>query len=105
MKFISKFDRNITLLYFFTIIAIVLTSYFSFKAVINSYNKNQHQAIIPLFSIINSEVLRPLNVAQFMATDPFLTDFIKNETLDKTKLLHYLQVLSKQYKMLTFVAH
>ncbi|MCO4799668.1 MAG: GGDEF domain-containing protein [Colwelliaceae bacterium] len=104
MKFISKFDRNISVLYILTIVVIVITSYFTFKEVINSYNKSQHQAIIPLFSIITSEVIRPLNVASFMANDPLLTDFIEQEKINKNELLHYLQRLAQRYNMLTFIA-
>lgn len=104
MKFIRKFDRYITLLYFTTIVVIVLTSYFTFKEVMNSYNKNQHQSIVPLFSIITTEIIRPLNVAYYMANDPLLTTFVEEQELDETGLVQYLQRLSSQYQMLTFIA-
>jgi diguanylate cyclase (GGDEF)-like protein len=104
MKFINKFNRNISALYFLTIFAIVITSYFTFKDVINSYNKSQHQAMVPLFSIVNSEVIRPLNVASFMANDLMLIEFIEEENLNRTKLLQYLERFSERYNMLTFVA-
>lgn len=104
MKFISKFDRYLTALYFITIIAIVAMSYFTFREAINSYNKNQHQSIVPLFSLATSEVIRPLNVANFMANDPLLIEFVEQEQLDKVSLLQYLQRFSTQYQMLTFIA-
>ncbi len=104
MKFIKKFDRYITLLYFNTIIVIVLTSYFTFKEVMSSYNKNQHQSIAPLFSIITSEIIRPLNVAYYMANDPLLVTFVEQQNIDQPRLLQYLQRLSNRYKMLTFIA-
>ena len=83
MKFISKFDRYLTALYFITIIAIVVMSYFTFREAINSYNKNQHQSIVPLFSLATSEVIRPLNVANFMVNDLLLIEFVEQEHLDK----------------------
>jgi diguanylate cyclase (GGDEF)-like protein len=104
MKFINKFNRSISALYFLTIFAIVITSYFTFKDVINSYNKSQHQAMVPLFSIVNSEIIRPLNVASFMANDLILIEFIEQENLNKAKLLQYLERYSQRYNMLTFVA-
>lgn len=104
MKFISKFDRYLTALYFITIIAIVAMSYFTFREAINSYNKNQHQSIVPLFSLATSEVIRPLNVANFMANDPLLIEFVEQENLDKESLLQYLKRFSTQYQMLTFIA-
>lgn len=104
MKFVRKFDRYLTTLYFFTIAVILATSYFTFKEVINSYNKSQHQSIIPLFSIVNSEIVRPLNVAFFMANDPLLNEFVEQDALDKNKLQSYLTRLSNSYQMLTFIA-
>jgi len=104
MKFISKFDRYITVLYFVTIITIVLTSYYTFKDVINQYNNSQHQSVVPIFSIVTSEVIRPLNVAYFMANDPLLIEFVEQPKIDKPKLLQYLQRLSHRYQMLTFIA-
>lgn len=104
MKFINKFNQSISALYFLTIFVVMVTSYFTFKDVINSYNKSQHQAMIPLFSIVNSEVIRPLNVASFMANDLMLIDFAEQDNIDKTKLLQYLQRFSQRYNMLTFVA-
>lgn len=104
MKFIRKFDHYITLLFFLTIFAVVAISYFTFKEVIDKYNKNQHQAVIPLFSIINSEIIRPLDTAYFMAHDSFIHDYIEQENIDQAVLFNYLKNLSQSYNMLTFIA-
>lgn len=104
MKFISKFDRYITALYLFTIAAVIFTAYFTFKEVINRYNQNQHKAIIPLFSIVNSEIVRPLNVAYFLANDPLLIDYVESETIDRVELLRYLKRLDNRYDLTTFIA-
>ncbi len=104
MKFISKFDRYITVFYFVTIITVVLTSYYTFKDVINTYNKNQYQAILPMFSIVSSELIRPLNVAYFMANDPLLIEFVERPDLSEASIIQYLQRLSNKYEMLTFIA-
>lgn len=104
MKFIQKFDRYITTLYLFTIIAIVFTAYFTFKEVLDSYNKSRYQSLLPLFTTVKTEIIRPINVAHFMAADPLLIDVIEQDTLDENKVLRYLKSYADSYKMLTFIA-
>ena len=104
MKFIHKFDRYVSVIFILSIILIMATSYFTFKEVITLHNKRQQEAIIPLFSLITSEVIRPLSVAKYMATDLYMLDYLQQDKIDKSKVLNYLQIISKQYKMLTFVA-
>jgi len=104
MKFIRTFDRYITALFFLTIIAIVFTSYFTLKEVLTKYNKNQHQAIVPLFSLINSEIIRPLDTAFLMANDTFIIEYIEQDKIVQEKIINYLSRLSIAYKMVTFIA-
>ncbi len=104
MKFMRKFERYLSALFLFTIITLLLTSYFTFKEVINSYNKNQYQSIIPLFSIVNTEIIRPLNTAFFIANDPLLIDLIDQEQVSKNRLLTYLRTMSIRHNVVTFLA-
>ena len=104
MQFIQRFDRYITLIFFLIIIAVVATSYLTFKQVIDKYNKNQRQAMIPLFSIINSEIIRPLDAAYFMANNSFILNYIEKDEIDDQILANYLDNLAKAYNMLTFIA-
>ena len=104
MKFVQTFDRYITIIFFFTIITIVLTSYFTFKEIINTHNKQQQRAIIPLFSLITNEIIHPLAIANFMANDQFIIDYAQQEKVDKKKVLQYLQRISKQHKTTSFLA-
>jgi len=104
MKFIRAFDRYITTLFFFTIIAIVFSSYFTLKEVITKYNINQHQAIVPLFSLINNEIIKPLDSAFFMANDTFIINYIEQDNIEQQVIVNYLTRPSNAYKMLTFIA-
>jgi len=104
MKFVQTFDRYITIIFFFTIVTIVLTSYFTFKEIINTHNKQQQQAIIPLFSLITNEIIHPLAIANFMANDQFIIDYAQQEEVNKTKILHYLQRISKRHQTASFIA-
>jgi len=104
MKFVRQFDRYISLLYVLTIISVVFTCYFTFKEVIDNYHKRHREALIPLFSMINSEIIRPLNIAHFMATDKFLVDYVDQENIEQSVLLGYLQRLTENYQMVGFVA-
>jgi len=90
MKFIRAFDRYITTLFFFTIIAIVFSSYFTLKEVITKYNINQHQAIVPLFSLINNEIIKPLDSAFFMANDTFIINYIEQDNIEQQVIVNYL---------------
>lgn len=105
MKVIKKFDRYISILFITTIIVISATSYFAFEKVIRSHIKHQQQATIPLFSLITSEVIRPLTISSFMATDQFLINFAQSPANSNEEVLsQYLEKLSNKYGMLTFVA-
>lgn len=105
MRLIKKFDRYITVLFITTIIAISATSYFTFEKIIRGHIKHQQAATIPLFSLITSEVIRPLSISSFMANDSFLIHYANTPELNNEQLLkNYLGKLSTKYNMLTFVA-
>ncbi|GHF83720.1 sensor domain-containing diguanylate cyclase [Thalassotalea marina] len=104
MKIVQKFDRYITTLYFFTIIAVVFTAYLTFKEVLDSYNKSRYQSLLPLFTTVKTEIIRPINVAHFMAADPLLIELVEKEQLDTNKVLRYLKSYADSYNMLTFIA-
>ncbi|MCJ8318534.1 MAG: sensor domain-containing diguanylate cyclase [Colwellia sp.] len=104
MKFINKFDRYITVIFFFTIITIVATSYFTFKEFFSLHSQRQQQAIIPLYSLITNEIVRPLTIAQFMANDKFLIDYAQQDKIETALLFDYISTLAKQFQLLSFVA-
>lgn len=104
MKFGNKFDRYIAVTFFVTIVTIILTSFLTFKEIINSHNEKQHAAITPLFSLVTSEILRPLSVANFMANNQLIIDYADRASIDKEYLISYLDRISKSYNMLSFIA-
>jgi diguanylate cyclase (GGDEF)-like protein len=104
MKFIKKFDHYITAIFVITIVVIIATSYFTFKEFFNVSNQKQQEVVMPLFSLINSEIIRPLTVSQYIANDPFLLDYIEQETIDKEVILNYLTSVSNQINTLSFIA-
>ncbi len=104
MKFGNKFDRYIAVTFFVTIITVILTSFLTFKEIINSHNKQQHSAIIPLFSLVTSEIIRPLSVASFMADNQFIIDYASGDKIEKEYLVNYLKRIATSYNMLAFIA-
>ena len=104
MKFGNKFDRYIAVIFFVTIITVVLASYLTLKNVVNNHNKQVQSAITPLFSLITSEILRPLNVANFMAHNQFIIDYANQEKIVDDYIISYLQKISKSYNMVAFIA-
>tara|TARA_R110000744_G_scaffold99790_3_gene192513 strand:+ start:17874 stop:19310 length:1437 start_codon:yes stop_codon:yes gene_type:complete len=104
MKFGNKFDRYIAVIFFVTIVTVILTSYFTLKDVINSHNKQVQSAITPLFSLVTSEILRPLNVANFMAKNQFIIDYAGQDEIDKDYVVSYLNKVAKSYNMIAFIA-
>lgn len=104
MKFGNKFDRYIAVMFFVTIVTVILTSYFTLKDVVNSHNKQLQSAITPLFSLVTSEILRPLNVANFMAHNQFIVDYAEQESIDKTYVIDYLKGVANSYNMVAFIA-
>ncbi|MDX2368942.1 MAG: sensor domain-containing diguanylate cyclase [Colwellia sp.] len=104
MKFIKKFDHYITAIFVITIVVIIATSYFTFKEFFNASHQKQQEVAMPLFSLINSEIIRPLTVSQYMATDPFLLDYIEQETIDREVIFNYITSVSNQFNTMSFIA-
>jgi diguanylate cyclase (GGDEF)-like protein len=104
MKFVKKFDNYITAVFVITIIVIIATSYFTFKEFFRASHQKQQEVVMPLFSLINSEIIRPLTVSQYMASDPFLRDYIEQDEIDKDIIFNYLTHVSTQFNTLSFVA-
>lgn len=104
MKFIKKFDHYITAIFVITIIVIIATSYFTFKEFFNASNQKQQEVVMPLFSLINSEIIRPLTVSQYMASDPFLLDYIKQEEIDNDVIFNYITSVSNKTNTMSFIA-
>jgi len=104
MQLGNKFERYIAVIFLVTIVTVILTSYFTLKDVINTHNKQIQSAVTPLFSLVTSEILRPLNVANFMAKNKFVVDYAEQEKIDEDFLISYLKEISKSYNMLAFIA-
>ena len=83
---------------------VILTSYFTLKDVINSHNKQLQNAVTPLFSLVTSEILRPLNMANFMAHNQFIIDYVEQENIEKNYIVTYLNKIAKSYNMVAFIA-
>lgn len=104
MKFIKKFDHYISAIFIITIIVIIATSYFTFKEFFVSSHQKQQEAVMPLFSLITSEIIRPLTVSQYMASDPFLLDYIQQEHIKKDVIYNYLTSISSRFTTMSFMA-
>lgn len=104
MTAFAKFDRYITGIFFLTVVTLIATSYFAFKAVLGVHYKQQQEIMLPLYSLVTTEIVRPLIASHYMANDEFLIDHIEQDSVDKKKLLTYLKRLSDEYAMLTFIA-
>lgn len=104
MKFVKRFDQYITAIFIITIIVMIATSYFTFKEFFSASNQKQQEAVMPLFALINSEIIRPLTVSQYMANDPFMLNYIEQEEIDKQVLMNYLTAISNQSNAMSFIA-
>lgn len=104
MKFIKKFDHYITVVFAITIIATVATSYFTFKEVFLRSTQKQQEAIMPLFSLITSEIIKPMTISQYMANDLFLLNYIQQEEIDDTVIFNYITSVSNNFNALSFIA-
>ena len=104
MKLGNTFDRYIAVIFFVTIFTVILTSYFTLKDIINSHDKEIQSAVTPLFSLVTSEILRPLNVSNFMAKNQLIIDYAQQKEIENDYLISYLEKISKAYNMVAFIA-
>ena len=104
MKFIKNFDYYITAAFIITIIIIVATSFFTFREFFARSHQKQQAAIMPLFSLITSEIIRPITVSQYMASDPFLLDYIQQDEIDNDVVFNYISNISTKFNTSSFIA-
>lgn len=104
MKFIKKFDHYITAIFIITIIVTIAASYFTFKEFFSISHQKQQEVVMPLFSLIHSEIIRPITVSKYMASDPFIKNYIEQDKVDKKVLLNYLTSVATQAKTSSFIA-
>jgi len=104
MKSIKKFDYYITAVFVITIIVIITISFFTFKEIFARSHQKQQAAIMPLFSLITSEIIRPITVSQYMASDPFLLDYIQQDEIDNDVVFNYISNISTKFNTLSFIA-
>jgi len=104
MKFIKKFDHYITAIFVITIIVIIATSFFTFKEIFTRSTQKQQEAIMPLLSLITSEIIRPITVSQYMASDPFLLSYIQQDKIDNDVIYNYITSISDKFNTLSFIA-
>lgn len=104
MKINKKFDYYITAVFAITIVVITATSYFTFKEIFARSTQKQQEAIMPLFSLITSEIIRPITISQYMAQDPFLIDYIEQDKIDQSVIFDYITSISDKSNILAFIA-
>lgn len=104
MKFIKKFDHYITAVFVITIIVIIATSFFTFKEIFARSTQKQQEAIMPLFSLITSEIIRPITISKYMAKDPFLLNYIQQDEIDGDVIFDYITSVANNFNALSFIA-
>jgi len=104
MKFINKFDHYISAIFIIAIVVIIATSYFTFKEFFASNNQRQQEAVMPLLTLITKELITPLTVSKYMASDPFLINYIKQDKIDNDVIHGYLDNVSTRFDTLSFIA-
>jgi len=104
MKFIKKFDHYITAVFVITIVVIVATSFFTFKEIFARSTQKQQEAIMPLFSLITSEIISPITISKYMAKDPFLLNYIQQDEIDNEVIFNYITSVSNNFNTLSFIA-
>ena len=104
MKQKPTLERYIIIVFLITIISVIFTSYFTFKEIINAHHQKQQNATIPLFALINSEIIYPLSIAKYISHDQFFIEFAQQDNVDKSKLLTYLKGVTNRYEMPSFIA-
>lgn len=77
---------------------------FTFKELFVSNNQRQQEAVIPLFSLISSEIIRPLTVSQYMAIDPLLLEYIQQAYIDEKVIYNYIASISSRFNTVAFIA-
>jgi diguanylate cyclase (GGDEF)-like protein len=103
-KMIQSFQRSIIITFICAIVTVVLVSYYTISNIVNEQGKRQQESIIPFFSLISQEILKPLYVSQTMANDELLLDIIVQPEVPIDKLTRYLQRIEKKLGLMTFIA-
>lgn len=103
-KIVQSFQRSIIMTFICAIFVVVVVSYYTISGIVNEQGKRQQESIIPFFSLISQQILRPLYISQTMANDQLLLDLIDQQPLNADKLESHLKHVEKTLGLQTFIA-
>ena len=104
LETLSGQHENYQNVFIITLIVITATSYFTFKEIFARSTQKQQEAIMPLFSLITSEIIRPITISQYMAQDLFLLNYIEQDNIDNEVVFNYISSISDKFNILSFIA-
>lgn len=103
-KIVQSFQRSIIVTFICAIVVVVAVSYYTISGIVNEQGRRQQESIIPFFSLISEQILKPLYISQTMANDQLLLDLIDSEQVAIDELERYLKRIETQLGLQTFIA-
>lgn len=85
-------------------VAIIFTAYTAINNIVTEQSRIQQQAISPVFSLVNEELLTPLNIAKTLGKTEYFNDLMDTAEIDEKALVAQLNKLEKNLNLTFFVA-
>ena len=104
MKAFRTLHRSILLLFLVVTVAIVTLVHFSITQIVAEQSRAQQQSLSPAFSLITSELMKPLHTAQALGHSKELMELMDKPKLDKENTVAMLDRLEQEFNLTFFVA-
>ena len=104
MRFFRSVQRVTFVLICLVGAGITYSAYLAISNIVAEQSRIQQQAVSPVFSLVNEELLKPLHVAQTIGQAEYFHELMDTEEVDEEKLVERLAKLEQQFDLTFFVA-
>ncbi|WP_100643322.1 sensor domain-containing diguanylate cyclase [Alteromonas facilis] len=100
----KQFQNLLTLILLTLFVVFVSTGYIAINNIVTEQSRIQQQAVSPVYSLVNQELLKPLHIAETFAESIDFSSLIQSNEFDEQELIAQLARMEKRLNLTFFVA-
>ncbi|WP_102794401.1 sensor domain-containing diguanylate cyclase [Bowmanella denitrificans] len=103
MNRIESLQKVLFITFLLAVAAISLVAYFAISNIVTEQSRHQQRTMLPVFSLIEEELLKPIHIAQALAGAEIFLPYMQ-EDADEQTLMMKLTRLEQQFDLVFFIA-
>ncbi|WP_051275269.1 sensor domain-containing diguanylate cyclase [Aestuariibacter salexigens] len=102
---VGKNTQSLLILILLSVLAVfAVTGYIAINNIVSEQSRIQQQAISPVYSLVNRELLKPLHIAETFAETITFDQLLDSDEVDEAFILEQLSRMEQRLKLTFFVA-